>query len=63
MAPYESAKQNRFMHAQHPDIAAKWDREARRVKPRDVRPPPRIDEKKKRELADAALARLSRRRA
>ena len=25
--PYRSAKQRRFMHAKHPDIAAKWDKE------------------------------------
>lgn len=25
--PYKSAKQRRFMHARHPDIAARWDRE------------------------------------
>jgi hypothetical protein len=26
--PYKSLKQSRFMHASHPKIAAKWDREA-----------------------------------
>lgn len=25
--PYRSAKQRRFMHAKHPDIAARWDTE------------------------------------
>jgi hypothetical protein len=25
--PYRSDKQRRFMHAVHPDIAARWDRE------------------------------------
>lgn len=25
--PYRSAKQRRFMHAQHPEIAARWDKE------------------------------------
>lgn len=25
--PYKSDKQRRFMHARHPDIAARWDRE------------------------------------
>jgi hypothetical protein len=25
--PYRSEKQRRFMHARHPDIAARWDRE------------------------------------
>lgn len=25
--PYRSEKQRRFMHAKHPDIAARWDAE------------------------------------
>lgn len=25
--PYRSARQRRFMHAVHPDIAARWDAE------------------------------------
>jgi len=25
--PYRSAKQRRFMHARHPDIAKRWDAE------------------------------------
>jgi len=25
--PYQSEKQRRFMHAKHPDIAARWDKE------------------------------------
>jgi hypothetical protein len=25
--PYRSEKQRRFMHARHPDIAARWDEE------------------------------------
>ncbi len=25
--PYKSAKQRAFMHAQHPDIAKRWDAE------------------------------------
>lgn len=25
--PYKSAKQLRYMHARHPDIAKRWDRE------------------------------------
>src|SRR5262245_36402563 len=28
--PYKSDKQRRFMHAQHPEIAARWDAEIRR---------------------------------
>lgn len=27
MAPYQSEAQRRFMHAKHPDIAARWDEE------------------------------------
>jgi hypothetical protein len=27
--PYASDKQRRFMHAVHPDIAARWDKEIR----------------------------------
>jgi hypothetical protein len=25
--PYKSEKQRKFMHAKHPDIAARWDKE------------------------------------
>lgn len=25
--PYKSAAQRKFLHAKHPDIAAKWDKE------------------------------------
>lgn len=25
--PYRSAKQRAYMHAQHPEIAARWDKE------------------------------------
>lgn len=28
--PYKSEKQRRFMHARHPDIAARWDAEAKK---------------------------------
>ena len=27
--PYKSDKQRKFMHAKHPGIAARWDREAK----------------------------------
>lgn len=27
MMPYKSDKQRRYMHAKHPEIAARWDRE------------------------------------
>lgn len=30
--PYKSDKQRRFMHARHPEIAAKWDAEMRKKK-------------------------------
>jgi hypothetical protein len=30
--PYKSEKQRRFMHAKHPGIAARWDREAKSAK-------------------------------
>jgi hypothetical protein len=30
--PYKSAAQRRFMHARHPDIAARWDAEERKTK-------------------------------
>lgn len=26
MSPYKSDKQRKFMHAQHPEIAKKWDK-------------------------------------
>ena len=39
--PYKSDAQRKFMHAQHPDIAARWDKEypdqkglPKRVKPK-----------------------------
>jgi len=42
--PYKSKAQLRFMHARHPKIAARWDKEygvsrnlPERVKPRDKR--------------------------
>lgn len=28
--PFRSAKQRKFMHAKHPKIAARWEREAKR---------------------------------
>ena len=27
MSPYKSEKQRKFMHAKHPEIAERWDRE------------------------------------
>lgn len=33
--PYRSEKQRRFMHARHPEIAARWDKEyGSKVKPK-----------------------------
>jgi hypothetical protein len=32
--PYRSAKQRKFMHARHPEIAARWDKKyGSKVKP------------------------------
>lgn len=31
--PYKSDAQRKFMHAEHPDIAAKWDAEMNAKKP------------------------------
>ncbi len=28
--PYKSEKQRRFMHSEHPEIAARWDAEAKK---------------------------------
>jgi hypothetical protein len=40
--PYKSAKQRAFMHAQHPDIAARWDKKyggkVKRDSPKKARP-------------------------
>jgi hypothetical protein len=34
MMPYKSDKQRRYMHAKHPEIAARWDKETGgKVKP------------------------------
>lgn len=30
--PYKSDKQRKYMHAKHPDIAARWDKEAKAKK-------------------------------
>lgn len=30
--PYKSDKQRRFMHAEHPEIAKRWDAEIRKKK-------------------------------
>ena len=32
--PYKSDKQRKFMHAKHPEIAKKWDKEAKAAKPK-----------------------------
>jgi hypothetical protein len=33
--PYRSAKQRRYMHARHPEIAAKWDKKyGGKIKPK-----------------------------
>jgi len=33
--PFKSEKQRKFMHAQHPDIAQKWEKEAKAGDKRD----------------------------
>jgi len=30
--PYHSEKQRRYMHAKHPKIAKKWDKEGKKIK-------------------------------
>lgn len=30
--PYKSDKQRRFMHAKHPEIAKRWDKEERKAR-------------------------------
>lgn len=30
--PYKSEKQRRFMHAEHPEIAKRWDEEEKKAK-------------------------------
>ena len=32
--PYASDKQRKFMHARHPKIAARWDKEEKAAKPK-----------------------------
>lgn len=37
--PFSSPKQRRFMHAQHPEIANRWEKEAKRAGINAVQPP------------------------
>jgi hypothetical protein len=40
LMPYRSEKQRRFMHARHPDIAARWDEEyGGKIVPKKKSPP------------------------
>lgn len=39
--PYKSDKQRRFMHAVHPEIAARWDKEAKAKQKKKKRKPTR----------------------
>ena len=40
--PYKSDKQRKFMHAKHPEIAKRWDKEAKPTpKQRKPKPPPK----------------------
>ena len=36
--PFKSAKQRRFMHANHPEIADRWEDEAKRTHAAPVQP-------------------------
>jgi hypothetical protein len=36
--PYRSEKQRRYMHAKHPDIAKRWDTEAKKKGTPSVQP-------------------------
>jgi hypothetical protein len=36
--PYQSDQQRKYMHSQHPDIAAKWDEETRKAKEQATAP-------------------------
>lgn len=35
--PFKSEKQRRYMHAKHPDIAKRWEREAKAKKKKSAR--------------------------
>lgn len=37
--PFKSNKQRRFMHAQHPEIANRWEKEAKAAHRSAVQPP------------------------
>jgi hypothetical protein len=39
--PYASDKQRKFMHAKHPDIAKRWDKEASGKKQAQSKPKPK----------------------
>lgn len=55
--PYKSIQQMRFMHAQHPDIAAKWDAEIDEQKKKGkYRKPPRRVKKNKEGFLKPVLA-------
>lgn len=45
--PYRSERQRRFMHSQHPDIAARWDKETggKIVPKKGAKPAPRRKKK------------------
>lgn len=52
--PYRSEKQRRFMHAEHPEIAARWDAETGgKIVPKDP---------KKSKVSPAAKARAHKRK-
>jgi hypothetical protein len=55
--PYKSAAQRRFMHAQHPEIASRWDAEIREQKKKGKyrKPPERVKKSKEGWLKPLAI--------
>lgn len=42
MSPYRSEKQRKYLHAKHPEIAARWDREyGGKVQPKKTKKKPK----------------------
>ena len=37
MSPFDSERQRRFMHARHPEIAERWEKEAKRERAAPVK--------------------------
>ena len=45
--PFRSQKQRRFMHARHPEIAARWEKEAKAKGAKAVRPKKKTKKKRR----------------